>query len=141
MRFALRMSTVLIIGMTYNMVVQAEHGYWLVMNAFLLLRPMYEDSKYRMKTRFIGTAAGCLILVFILPFHTVSQHFMFAGLMAVCMYTAVPGTWIHALCVTCFALSMTTLAIGEQTALILRFLYVICAVLLVLVINRFFSCK
>src|SRR5699024_9246769 len=50
-RFALRMSVVLLVSFAYTMLSQADHGYWLPMNAFLLLRPMYEDSKYRMKTR------------------------------------------------------------------------------------------
>lgn len=139
MRFALRMSVILIIGMLYNMLVNAEHGYWLAMNAFLLLRPMYEDSRYRMKTRFIGTVAGCAITAVLLLFcHGTVSHFLIASIMVACMYTATPGTWIHALFVTCFALSMTTLAIGETTALELRIIYVTAAVLLVLVVNRFF---
>lgn len=34
MRFALRMSIILIISMSYSMITQANHGYWLAMNAF-----------------------------------------------------------------------------------------------------------
>ena len=59
MRFALRMNVVLMTGMAFNFLFPEGHSYWLVMNAFLLLRPMYEDSNYRMKTRFLGTVAGC----------------------------------------------------------------------------------
>lgn len=139
LRFALRMSAILLIGMSYDMLFQAEHGYWLVMNAFLLLRPMYEDSNYRMKTRFIGTAAGCVALVILLPLcHGTAEHLLLAAVMVVCMYTATPGTCVHAFFVTCFALSMTTLALGETMALELRMFYVAAAVLLVLVVNRFF---
>ena len=139
MRFALRMSTVLIIGMSYTMITQADHGYWLVMNAFLLLRPMYEESRYRMKTRFIGTAAGCVIMILVLGFlEADTAHLLFAGVMAVCMYTATPGTRIHAVFVTCFAMAMTTLAMGNLEALWLRMLYVAAAVLLVLVVNQYF---
>ena len=139
MRFALRMSTVLIIGMSYTMITQVDHGYWLVMNAFLLLRPMYEESRYRMKTRFIGTAAGCVIMILVLGFlEADTAHLLFAGVMAVCMYTATPGTRIHAVFVTCFAMAMTTLAMGNLEALWLRMLYVAAAVLLVLVVNQYF---
>lgn len=139
LRFALRMSAVLLIGISYNMLFQADHGYWLVMNAFLLLRPMYEDSNYRMKTRFIGTAAGCIALVFILPFcEGTTEHLLLAAVMVICMYTATPGTCVHAFFVTVFALSMTTLANPETMALELRMFYVGAAVLLVLVVNRFF---
>ena len=72
----------------------------------------YEDSKYRMKTRFIGTAAGCVVISLLLPYF--------------------PGV------VTCFALSMSTLAMKETLAIELRMVYVAAAVLLVLVVNKFF---
>lgn len=139
MRFALRMSIVLMTGMVFNQLFPEGHSYWFVMNAFLLLRPMYEDSNYRMRTRFIGTAAGCLILSLILPFcESTGSHLLLAGIMVVCMYTATPGTIPHALFVTCFALTMTTLAIQETTAMLLRMAYVAASVLFVLVVNRFF---
>lgn len=138
-RFALRMSVVLLVSFAYTMLSQADHGYWLPMNAFLLLRPMYEDSKYRMKTRFIGTAAGCVVISLLLPFfHGTSGHFFLAAVMVVGMYTATPGTRIHGAFVTCFALSMSTLAMKETLAIELRMLYVAAAVLLVLMVNKFF---
>ena len=79
------------------MLSQADHGYWLPMNAFLLLRPMYEDRKYRMKTRFIGTAAGCVAISLLLPFfHGTSGHFFLAAVMVVGMYNGhsrYPDPW------------------------------------------------
>ena len=117
------------------------HSYWFVMNAFLLLRPMYEDSRYRMKTRFIGTAAGCILITIILYFCNASVfHLLIAGIMVICMYTATPGTITHAAFVTCFALTMTTLAMGQTAAVFLRMAYVFASVLFVLVVNRFPSC-
>ena len=139
MRFALRMSIVLMVGMAFNLLFYDDHSYWFVMNAFLLLRPMYEDSNYRMRTRFLGTAAGCIIVALVLPFcNTMASHLILSGIMVTCMYTATPGTIIHALFVTCFALSMTTLAMGETMAVFLRMAYIVSAVLFVLIINRFF---
>lgn len=139
MRFALRMSLLLMTGMAFNLLFDEGHSYWFVMNGFLLLRPMYEESRYRMRTRFLGTAAGCLIITFLVPlFPGTTAHFIFASIMVACMYTAVPGTVIHALFVTCYALTMTTMAMGSGEAAVLRLLYVIGAVLFVLVINRFF---
>ena len=139
MRFALRMSVVLMTGMAFNLLFYDDHSYWFVMNAFLLLRPMYEDSNYRMRTRFIGTAVGCVLVALVLPFcDSMASHLILAGIMVTCMYTATPGTIIHALFVTCFALSMTTLAMGETMAVFLRMAYIIAAVLFVLFINRFF---
>ena len=139
MRFAMRMSIVLMIGLAFNMISAERHSYWFVMNAFLLLRPMYEDSNYRMKTRFLGTVCGCIIVALITPlFSGYTVYLAFAGIMVACMYTATPGTIIHALFVTCFALTMTTLSIGQAAAVFLRMIYVIAAVLFVLIINRFF---
>lgn len=138
-RFALRMSAVLTISFLFVHISGADHAYWLPLNAFLLLRPMYEDSRYRMLTRFLGTAGGCIIMSLLFPVLPGMQgHFGLAALMVICMYTATPGTCVHAVCVTCFALSMVTLAMGEETAIELRMVYVMGAVFLVLVINRFF---
>ena len=124
-RFALRLSVVLTVGFTYSMVSQANHGYWLVLNAFLLLRPMYEESATRIKTRFIGTLAGCLILQFLLPlFHGTGWHFVLATVMATGLYMETAGTWQQALFSTCFALTLTTLALPQMLAAELRILYV-----------------
>ena len=138
-RFALRMSAALVLSFAYLRITGADHAYWLPLNAMLLLRPMYEESTYRMKNRFAGTAAGCLILSLVLPQLPGSAgHMVLAGVMAACLYSATPGTWLHALYVTCFGMSMVTLAMGTVTALRLRLLYVGAAVILVLLINRFF---
>lgn len=138
-RFALRMCAVLTLSFTYVVLIGADHGYWLPLNAFLLLRPMYEDSKYRMKTRFIGTAVGCILLSLLFPILPGPiGHIILASIMGLCMYTATPGTWIHTLFSTCYALSMTTIAMEKNTAIELRLLYVIIAILLVLAINKFF---
>ena len=137
-RFALRLSVVLTVGFTYSMVSQANHGYWLVLNAFLLLRPMYEESATRIKTRFIGTLAGCLILQFLLPlFHGTGWHFVLATVMATGLYMETAGTWQQALFSTCFALTLTTLALPQMLAAKLRILYVVAAMVLVLLVNRF----
>ena len=137
-RFALRLSAVLTIGFAYSMISQANHGYWLVLNAFLLLRPMYEESATRIKTRFIGTLAGCLILQLLLPlFHGTGWHFLLATFMAVGLYKEPAGTWQQALFSTCFALTLTTLALPQMLAAELRILYVVSAMVLVLLVNRF----
>lgn len=138
-RFALRLSIVLTIGFTYNVLAQANHGYWLALNSFFLLRPMYEDSTFRIKSRFIGTIAGCFLLQLLLPlFRGTPGHLLLATIMAAGLYMEVPGTWKQALFSTCFALTLTTMALPQHLAMGLRLLYVAFAILLVLVINRFF---
>lgn len=67
MRFSLRLSSVLTLGFLFSRLSGCNHAYWFVLNAFLLLQPMYEDSAFRLKNRFIGTVAGCTLLYFALP--------------------------------------------------------------------------
>lgn len=138
LKFALRMSIVLTLTFSYSMLSHADHAFWLPMNAFLLLRPMYEESIHRIKSRFVGTVAGCILLVMILPLLPGTKgHILFASVIVIGLYAATPGTWQQALCSTCFALSITTLAIAEKTALELRLYYVVIAVLVVLAVNKF----
>lgn len=138
-RFAMRMSLVLTLTFLYAMISRERHAYWLPLNAFLLLRPMYEESKYRLKTRFAGTVWGCAVMAVIYPvLQGYAGHLIFAVIMAVGMYTVTPGTKAHAVFVTCFGLSMATLAMGEISAIELRLVYVASAVAVVLVVNRFF---
>lgn len=138
-RFALRLSVVLMICFAYNILSNTNHSYWFALNAFFLLRPMYEDCTYRLKSRFIGTAAGCVLLQVLFPlFPGTHGHFLLASIMVVGLYMEKPGTWKQALFSTCFSLTLATLAIPQNMAIGLRFSFVIMAVLLVLVINRFF---
>ena len=84
-RFALRMSAVLTISFLFVHISGADHAYWLPLNAFLLLRPMYEDSRYRMLTRFLGTAGGCIIMSLLFPVLPGMQgHFGLAALHVHC---------------------------------------------------------
>lgn len=138
-RFAARLSLILSIGFLYAHISGMNHGYWLVLNSFLLLQPMMEDSAHRLKTRFLGTIIGCTIVYLVMPlFPGLHGHFLFATIMVIFLYATTPGTWLQAIFSTCFAISLATLAMQSQMAIELRLLYVVCAILLVLVVNRFF---
>ncbi|MFR5078133.1 MAG: FUSC family protein [[Clostridium] innocuum] len=102
-RFASRLSLVLLLGFLFARLFQLDHSYWLVLNAFLLLQPMYEESAYRLKTRFIGTILGCTIIYLVLPhIPGIEGHFLFASIVVSLMYCATPGTWMQAMFSTCF---------------------------------------
>lgn len=138
-RFASRLSLVLLLGFLFARLFQLDHSYWLVLNAFLLLQPMYEESAYRLKTRFIGTILGCTIIYLALPhIPGIEGHFLFASIVVSLMYCATPGTWMQAMFSTCFAITLTSLAMQETIAIEMRLIYVAAAIILVLVINRFF---
>lgn len=139
LRFAFRLALVLAFGFTFSLSSGINHAYWLPLNAFLLLQPMYEDSTRRLKNRFIGTCVGCLFLYFILPhFAGTPGHFLVATCMVVCMYCSVPGTWMQALFSTSFALTLASMAMKETFAIELRLTFVCCAIVIVLLVNKFF---
>ena len=138
-RFAMRLSVVLTVSFVYNVAFPTEHSYWLALNAFILLRPMYEDSANRLKTRFLGTVVGCVIIhFFLLAVHGTGAHFLVGAIMSMGIYMEKPGSFSQAIFVTSFALMMTTLAIPQPVAIELRLLYVAASVALVFVVNRFF---
>lgn len=137
-RFACRLSFIMMITFFFSSITKWEHSYWLPLNAFLLLQPMHEDSTYRLKNRFIGTVAGCIGLYILLNiFTSMEAHFIIATIMISCLYVATPGTWVQAMFSTCFALTLTTMALQQKIAIELRISYVILAIFLVLIVSRF----
>ncbi|EEG54762.1 FUSC family protein [Enterocloster asparagiformis] len=139
MRFSLRLSSVLTLGFLFSRLSGCNHAYWFVLNAFLLLQPMYEDSAFRLKNRFIGTVAGCTLLYFALPlFPGVQGHFALASVIVAFMYCTLPGTWQQAVFSTAFSITLASLAMQETMAMELRLVYVGLATVFVLAVNRFF---
>ena len=137
-RFATRLAAVMATTSTISLLWGFEHVYWLPLNAFLLLMPSYEESAHRMRTRPVGTALGC-ILVFACG-HVVQGTlavYAFCMVMILFVYACTPGSWQQAVFSSSFALMMASLTIGEATAMALRLLFVLLAVAIVLVVNRF----
>lgn len=138
MRFALRLSVVMTVSYTISYMVDITHSYWFPMNAFLLLMPAFEESNYRMKTRPVGTAIGCLFVYLVLPnLHTTAGQFVFALAALSIMYCATPGTWNHPIFSTCYALTLASMSIPQTTAISMRLLCLAAAVVLVYVVNHF----
>lgn len=139
MRFALRLSVVLTVSCTISLLWDFEHTYWFPLHAFLLIQPSYEESAHRMVTRPIGTALGCLLVFVVYPLLPgVPGVFVFSFVMISLMYCCTPGTWVHPIFSTAFAVTMASLTMEDTVAIGLRIFYLLLAVLLVLVINRFF---
>ena len=137
-RFALRLAVVLTVSCTVSFLWEFEHTYWFPLHAFLLLQPSYEESNRRMVTRPIGTAIGCVVVHLVYPYLPgLPGVFVFSLVMIALMYCCTPGTWVHPIFSTSFALTMATLTVEETEAIWLRLLYLFMAVVLVLVVNRF----
>ena len=138
-RFALQLALVITISCTVSLLWDFEHTYWFPLHAFLLLQPSYEDSARRMVTRPIGTAIGCLLVHLVYPYlRSTPVVFLFSLAMISLMYCCTPGTWVHPIFSTSFALTMATLTLAEAEAIQLRLFYLAIAVLLVLIVNHFF---
>lgn len=137
-RFALRLAVVMTISCTVSFLWEFEHTYWFPMHAFLLLQPSYEESAHRMLTRPVGTAIGCALVHLVYPYLPgLPGIFAFSLCMISLMYCCTPGTWVHPIFSTSFALTMATLTMEETQAIQLRMFYLLLAVALVLVVNRF----
>lgn len=138
MRFALRLSLVLSLSFLICRLLDISHSYWLPLNAFLLVQPMYEESTRRLKNRVIGTFLGSTFVFFVLMnLNGMTAHFILAAVMVSFMYSFVPGSILQVFFSTGFALTLTTLSLNSTTAVELRLIYVITAVVFVLLANRF----
>lgn len=137
-RFALQMAVVMTISCTISFLWDFEHTYWFPLHAFLLLQPSYEDSAHRMLTRPVGTAIGCVLVHLTFPYLPgLAGVFVFSLLMISLMYCCTPGSWVHPIFSTAFALTMTSLTVEEVEAIWLRLMYLGMAVVLVLFVSRF----
>ena len=136
-RFATRLSVLMTVSYTISYLVDITHSYWLPMNAFIMLMPAYEESDKRARTRPVGTAIGCVLVYLILPHltSTVSQ-FIFALANLSIMYCATPGTWNHPIFSTCYALTLTSMSIPQNTAISVRLICVLAAMVLVFAVNH-----
>lgn len=137
LRFAFRMSIILIIGMACNLYTNMEHGFWFVMNSFLLTQPMYEESIQRMKTRFIGTICGSLLMVLLQSLLIgIPAHMAIASILTFGVFSLKPGSTLHTFFVTGFSLTITSLALNIYIAVQLRILYVLVSIIFVLIVNK-----
>lgn len=137
-RFALRLAVVMTISTTVSFLWEFEHTYWFPLHAFLLLQPSYEESAHRMVTRPVGTAIGCVVVHLVYPWLPgLPGIFVFSLIMISLMYCCTPGTWVHPIFSTSFALTMATLTVQETEAIGLRLMYLAMAVALVMVVNTF----
>lgn len=139
MRFAMRLSMVLVISCAIGFLLPITKPYWIPLNAFLLIQPSHEDSSYRMKTRPIGTLIGCFLeFCFQMVLPGMWWEIGFALVMVSLMYCSTPGTWYQPIFSTCYALTMASMTLDEQTAITLRIVYLGAAVAIVFLVNRFF---
>ena len=138
-RFALRLAVVMTITFTVSLLWDFEHTYWFPLHAFLLVQPSYEESTHRMMTRPIGTVIGCLLVHTVYPFLPgITGVYVFSVLMVAIMYCCTPGTWVQPIFSTSSAVIMASLTVDEASAVQLRVFYLIMAVILVMIVNRFF---
>lgn len=137
-RFALRLAVVLCISFTFCFASQLTHAYWYPMTAFLMLMPYAEESKMKINNRIIGTCMG-LIVIFILTyfFKDIQSHIIIILIMTCFMYSTPITSWTMTMYTTCYGMALSTLMLDREEAIVLRFLYVLLAVITTLFANRF----
>lgn len=139
LRFAFRLSVVIMLSFIFCRIMNADHSYWLPMNAFLMMQPLYEDSRRKMKIRFAGTVLGSVIAFLSIPYlHGINAHFVFAVFIISFMYSSTRGTLMQVMCATILSLTLASLSMNDNTAIELRLVYLLFAIFLVLIADSFF---
>ena len=137
-RFALRLSIVMTVSFAVMDLVHTEHSYWMAMNAFVIIQPMYKDSTSRVQARLIGSVIGCVVAyVATLFLPGTAWIYAFFSVMISCMYLSTPGKWVQPVFATASGVSMASIVIGSGAAVEYRLLYLGLAALLVFLVNRF----
>ena len=139
LRFASRLAAVMAISGLINYLIPTVNSYWIPLNAFMLLQTSTSESSYYMKTNPIGIIAGCLIEYIVYPFLPgLWGELLFALLMISMMYASKPGSWLYPAFHTCYTLTIALMTLDETSAIGLRLLYLLIAVIIVFLVNRFF---
>ncbi len=137
-RFALRLSVVMTICFAIMDISGAEHAYWIALNAFLITRPMYDESVTRVQSRLIGSVVGCVVTYL---FYMIAPGewyiYLYFSVMITCMYMATPGKWVQPIFATSCGVAMASISLGGSAAVGYRLLYLGLAAGLVYVVNRF----
>ena len=108
------------VSCTISYLWEFEHTYWFPLHAYLLLQPSYEESAHRMVTRPVGTAIGCVLVHLVYPYLPgLPGVFLFSLVMISLMYCCTPGTWVHPIFSTAFALTMSPIIMGMYISCLL----------------------
>lgn len=138
LRFAFRLSFVVATTFFITRLTGLDHSYWIPMNAFFMVAPFYEESAQKVNHRILGTIGGSILtLVLLHLFHTVSAHIIIVALMTICMYSVTPSTWIMTSYSTCYGLALTTIAMNQDEAIILRLVYIVVAAMIAILANKY----
>ncbi|MEG1481078.1 FUSC family protein [Clostridium sp.] len=136
-RFALRITILLTLAFTSIKLFQIPKGYWIPMTIFLLTLPFYEDSKIRIKQRFKGTLIGIIIsFVLFSIFKDMQAHIVIIVISTILMYYF-SDYKIMTIYVTCYALAISTITMGDGEAVLLRICYTGISAVVVLFANNF----
>ena len=137
-RFALRLSIVMTVCFAIMDLSGAEHAYWIALNAFVITRPMYDDSVTRVQSRLIGSVVGCVVTYL---FYMIAPGewyiYLYFSVMITCMYLCTPGKWVQPIFATSCGVAMASISLGGSAAVGYRLLYLGLAAALVYVVNRF----
>lgn len=136
-RYGLQMAAVIFMASLVHTYIDASHTYWVGIHAFVLIQPSSEESYVRVRTRMFGTMVACIIEFLIFPYLPGFWGKMVFGILMISLLHGLrPGTWLHAMSAALYALTMAGLTIDEYSAILQRFLYLLVAVGIVLLVNH-----
>lgn len=125
LRFALRLSIVLSCTFSFCFAVHMEHSYWIPLTVFFTLMPYSDESKTKIIHRILGTIVGiCVITILYLFFPTTKFLFVFIIIFTCFMYSIPPTSWKMTIYTTCYGMTLASLSLGLEKAIMLRLIYV-----------------
>ena len=125
LRFALRLSIVLSCTFSFCFAVHMEHSYWIPLTIFFTLMPYFDESKTKIIHRILGTIVGIgIITILYLFFPTMKFLFVFIIIFTCFMYSIPPTSWKMTIYTTCYGMTLASLSLGLEKAIMLRLIYV-----------------
>lgn len=125
LRFALRLSIALSCTFSFCFATHMEHSYWIPLTIFFTLMPYSDESNTKIIHRILGTIIGILITTILhLFFPTMEFLFVFIIIFTCFMYSIPPTSWKMTIYTTCYGMTLASLSLGLEKAIILRLIYV-----------------
>lgn len=125
LRFALRLSITLSCTFSFCFAIHMEHSYWIPLTIFFTLMPYSDESNTKIIHRILGTIIGIIIITILYFFFpTMEFLFVFIIIFTCFMYSIPPTSWKMTIYTTCYGMTLASLSLGLEKAIILRLVYV-----------------
>lgn len=138
LRFALRLSIILSCTFGFCFYHHMDHSYWIPLTIFFTLMPYSDESNLKIIHRIFGTLLGIIIITTLhFMFPTNQFLFLFIIIFTCCMYSIPPTSWQMTIYTTCYGMTLASLSLGLEKAIVLRLIYVFIGITITFLSSHF----